>query len=237
MSFPETDNIHFEPLNEHDVQDGNTDLSRAPILEETPSDEVNFPISSPINSIESTLDSFSSGKLFLQRSLWLIGLLLLQSFSSWILSSFDEILKRHFLITIFLTMMLGTGGNAGAQTCVLFIRGLATKEIHSGNKMIIFLKEQRNGFVLGLILGLVGFLRVFVFHFFQKPNANFWMESLVISIALWAIVTSSVLFGSLLPIAFDRIGIDPAHSGPTIQVVMDMFGVVVICTTATLLLK
>lgn len=233
-TFPDNSEIQFQKIDDNEAQDATSDLRKAPILEDTSSDEVTIPMERPV---ENSVDSFSSPKHFFQRSFWLVGLLLLQSFSSWILSSFDEVLQKHFLITIFLTMMLGTGGNAGAQTCVLFIRGLATKEIHPGNKLGIFLREQRNGIFLGFILAGVGFLRVFVFHFFQKPNANFWMESLVISLSLFAIVTSSVLFGSLLPIALDKIGIDPAHSGPTIQVVMDMFGVVVICTTASLLLR
>lgn len=63
---------------------------------------------------------FSSIPLLAKRCLWLIGLLILQSFSSWILAAFDDLLKKHFVVALFLTMLIGTGGNAGSQSLKYF---------------------------------------------------------------------------------------------------------------------
>lgn len=67
------------------------------------------------------------------RLSWLVALLLFQSISSVILGYFEELIERHVVIALFLTMLIGTGGNAGNQSSAIVIRGLATGEIHRQN--------------------------------------------------------------------------------------------------------
>lgn len=155
------------------------------------------------------------------RIIWLIGLLIIQSFSSFILTTFDKILKKHFIIAIFLTMILGTGGNVSSQSCLIFVKGLAAGTINKSNLNVFFFKEQKNGIVLGLVLSFAGFIRIYLYHLFY-PSKNFWMEAFVIVISLFWLVYFSSLLGSLLPLIFYKVGIDPTHSGPSIQVMMDM---------------
>lgn len=170
------------------------------------------------------------------RIFWLIGLLIIQSFSSFILTIFDEILKKHFIIAIFLTMMLGTGGNVSSQSCLIFVKGLAKGTIDKSNLNAFFFKEQKNGIILGLVLGFSGFIRIYLYQIFY-PSKNFWMEAFVIVISLFWLVYFSSLMGSLLPLIFYKVGIDPTHSGPTIQVLMDMIGVSLICLISYLFLR
>eukprot|EP01080_Neovahlkampfia_damariscottae_P002073 gene2073-1945_t len=155
--------------------------------------------------------------IMFKRCGWLIGLLILQSCSSWILSFFDDVLKKHFIVAIFLTMMIGTGGNAGSQSTSIFIRGLATKEINTKNQIIIFLREQLNGVFIGFLLAIVGFIRVVLFQWIEG-NPVIWTEGFVISFSLFLIVITSVFVGSLLPLLLYQLNVDPVHASPTLQV-------------------
>jgi Mg/Co/Ni transporter MgtE len=156
-------------------------------------------------------------------------LLILQSGSSFILQSFADLISRHILITMYLTMLVGAGGNAGNQAAVLVIRRLATSRSFSVQSLII--RETFSAVIIGSLVTLVGFIRVWI----EERGAI--LPSLTISIALFCIVTSSILLGTLLPIILQRIvRIDPAHAGPIIQVVMDILGVCITCVIGQTLL-
>eukprot|EP00892_Ulva_mutabilis_P007579 jgi/Ulvmu1/5193/UM021_0210.1 len=160
------------------------------------------------------------------RGKWLLGLLFLQSASSIILDRYQEMLRDHLVITLFLTMLVGAGGNAGNQSAIKIIRGLATGKIdNTWTAMRQNVSQQaRVGIVLGSALALGGFLRVY-FSNGSLVNAS------AISLSLVTIVMSSVCLGSLLPFVLSRAGIDPANAGTSIQVAMDVLGVMITCVT------
>jgi Mg/Co/Ni transporter MgtE len=167
----------------------------------------------------------------MDRSGWLIGLLIFQSLSSFILRYNEALLQNHPSIVYFLTMLVGAGGNAGNQATVRAIRGIALGTLKEDTFVKFITKEAFTGMMLSVILGFFGFLRVTVLS-----SSTTFAESIAISIALLTIVFSSVFLGALLPILFHKIGIDPAHGGTTIQVVMDILGVIITCTVSTKLL-
>ncbi|CAF2519146.1 unnamed protein product [Rotaria sp. Silwood2] len=149
-------------------------------------------------------------------------LLILQSASSFILQSFSELISRHILITMYLTMLVGAGGNAGNQAAVLVIRRLATSNSFSIRSLII--RETFSAIIIGTIVTLIGFLRVLL----EEHGAI--LPSLTIGIALFCIITSSILLGTVLPIILQCvIHVDAAHAGPIIQVIMDILGVCITC--------
>lgn len=159
----------------------------------------------------------------------LSSLLILQSGSSFILQSFSELISRHILITMYLTMLVGAGGNAGNQAAVLVIRRLATSRSFSARSLIA--RETLSAIIIGSLVTLVGFIRVWI----EERGAL--LPSLTIGLALFCIVTSSILLGTLLPIILQRlIHIDPAHAGPIIQVIMDILGVCITCAIGQTLL-
>lgn len=156
-------------------------------------------------------------------------LLILQSGSSFILQSFAELISRHILITMYLTMLVGAGGNAGNQAAVLVIRRLATSRSFSARSLIA--RETLSAIIIGSSVTLVGFVRVWI----EERGAI--LPSLTIGLALFCIVTSSILLGTLLPIILQRLfHIDPAHAGPIIQVIMDILGVCITCAIGQALL-
>lgn len=171
----------------------------------------------------STIDTNDSQEQTLLQSLadrggWLVGLLVVQSLSSFILKSNEKLLQRHAVIVRFLTMLVGAGGNAGNQASVRVIRGLATGTVDDDNLRPYVLTEFRTGFFLSLLLGTAGCIRAAIFF---TPFA----ETLAITASLFMIVIISVVFGTTLPLLMKTVGIDPAHSSTTIQGMSTMIGV------------
>mmetsp|Transcript_8610 Transcript_8610/g.12761 ORF Transcript_8610/g.12761 Transcript_8610/m.12761 type:complete len:341 (-) Transcript_8610:210-1232(-) len=165
-----------------------------------------------------------------ERALWLVGLLVMQSFSGFILGNHEDLLKSHPAIIYFLTMLVGAGGNAGNQATVMVIRGLALGDINSRTRRRYICNEFKSAVALSAILGVFGCLRAAVF---LTPVP----ETVAVTITLYIIVFISVLLGVTLPLFLQRIGVDPAHSSTTIQVVMDILGVLLTVTVCAALLE
>jgi Mg/Co/Ni transporter MgtE len=174
-----------------------------------------------------------------------VGLLVLQSLSSFIIARNEVLLQNHLVIVRFLTMLVGAGGNAGNQASVGVIRGLATGLIRlhrtsnqdghehdaparrgwgGGGIRATLQRELLMAMGLSLILGVAGALRAALF---LTPAT----ETVAIAVCLVAIVFISVLLGAILPLAMKCFQIDPAHSSTTIQVVMDILGVLITVRT------
>lgn len=169
-------------------------------------------------------------RLVWQRGVWLVGLLIMQSFSSLILSSYSDMINKYTIIAVFLTMLIGTGGNAGNQSATLVIRGLTTKEMSRRNAYKVLLREFGISVIMASLLVIVSFLRVYYSY-------HDLVSALVISLSLFLIVTTSVVLGALIPIVLERFDIDPAHSAaPFLTTLMDILGVLIYCFVCSKLL-
>lgn len=163
------------------------------------------------------------------RAGWLVGLLVLQSMSSFILARNEALLQKHLVIVRFLTMLVGAGGNAGNQASVRVIRGLAVGTIDPHNPQKVLKRELAMGVALSLVLGVAGCIRAAVF---MTP----WLETVAITASLFMIVSISIILGAIMPLGMKLSGIDPAHSSTTIQVVMDILGVTItVCVSSFIL--
>jgi hypothetical protein len=125
------------------------------------------------------------------RGRWLLGLLVLQSMSSFVLDSYQELIQDHLVVTLFLTMLVGAGGNAGNQSAIKVIRGLATGSLKPTTAGIRRAMQQQLavGLMLGVGLAAGGWLRVYV------TNGNA-LNATAISVSLFLIVLTSVLAGT-----------------------------------------
>lgn len=126
-------------------------------------------------------------------------------------------------------MLVGAGGNAGNQASVRVIRGLALGTLNEDTQSQFLTRELKMAVSLSTILSIAGFLRASVFH---TPLP----ETLAVTTALAMIVFSSICLGAILPLILKRMGVDPAHSSTTIQVVMDILGVILAVLVSNLLL-
>jgi len=188
--------------------------------------------------------------IYRSRIVALVTLLLFQSLSSSILQRYEQLIADHTVITLFLTMLVGAGGNAGNQAAVSAITGLATKEYSTRNIFKVLFRELIVAFLIASTLFVIGIGRVVLFYYgkegtiniFGASNANEIMEPKImviasISMSLFIIAFISVLIGAILPFLFKMIKLDPQHAGPTIQVIMDIMGVFITCYISSILLS
>lgn len=160
----------------------------------------------------------SFGEALRDRAYWLVGLLIMQSLSGIILSRNELLLANHPVIIYYLTMMVGAGGNAGNQASVRVIRGIALGTLNDRTRGQFLVRELKMAATLSFILSVAGFCRTICF---RTP----FPEAITVTMALSLIVFSSICLGAVLPLILERIGVDPAHSSTTIQVIMDILGV------------
>eukprot|EP00978_Attheya_sp_CCMP212_P000414 scaffold838_cov41-Attheya_sp.AAC.1 len=164
-----------------------------------------------------------------ERAYWLCGLLALQSLSGLILARNEALLQNHPVIIYFLTMLVGAGGNAGNQASVRVIRGLALGTLNEQTQRQFLNREFKMACALSAILTVTGFVRAALFH---TP----FPETVAVTMALFVIVFSSICLGAILPLILKWIGVDPAHSSTSIQVVMDILGVLLTVAVSTTIL-
>ena len=160
-----------------------------------------------------------------ERGKWLVLLMIFQSLASMVLAQFEDLIKQHVVIALFLTMLIGSGGNAGGQSVAKAIHEIAVRGRTSGDMTLALRAAKRSIAValwLAVILAWTAWVRVWIFHGGME-------NSLAISSSCGVIVFSSIIIGSMLPYAMLALGMDEIHAGAVIQVAMDIYGVTVTC--------
>jgi len=167
-------------------------------------------------------------KLALNRLPWLVGLLLLQSFSAAIMGGFEKLLERHIIVTLFVPMLVGSGGNAGNQPGVMVTRALSTGEMR-GNVKKLLRKEVVMAFITATVIGVLGFCRVLMD---PHPDPT---SALAIGLSLWCVVFAAIFLGIFFSLMMDRFGIDPAAgSAPLLTTIADLIGISLLCIVSSL---
>ena len=198
------------------------------VIEEEASEDV-YKMSG-VGHVEHTYFETPLFQMFYERGKWLVPLLLFQSVSGQIMSRFDGMLAEHVVIAFFLTMLIGTGGNAGNQSATLVIRGLATGEINRQQGLLVLMREFAIGLMIAASLALISWGRVMV------TNGNTVIAT-AISLSLFLIVLASMVLATLIPLALERLGIDPAHSAaPFLATLMDIIGIIIYCSICSYML-
>jgi len=156
------------------------------------------------------------------RFLWMLILMLSATITGYIISSFEKGFMVLPILMSFIPMLMNTGGIAGSQSSTLIIRGLAVGEIELKDIFLILWKEFRVGLLCGLGLGIVNFIRVFIFY------RNDVMLCLTITLSLLFTILMAKTIGSVLPIFAKRLKIDPAiMSAPLLTTIVDALSLVI----------
>ena len=165
-------------------------------------------------------------KVFKSRIPWLLLLMLSSSFASAILGRFEGVLPAVLLL--FAPMLMGTGGNAGAQSSVTVIRGISLGEISFKELPRVIFRELRLSFFVGVSLGVAAFLKLILIDRFLMQNPGITMSvALVVAISLAAVVVTAKLVGASLPLIAKKIGLDPAvMASPVITTLVDVISLV-----------
>ena len=154
--------------------------------------------------------------LWKARIPWLLILMLSSTFTSKILQSFEDALVSCAALTAFIPMLMGTGGNAGAQVSVTVIRGLSLGEIRLRDVFRILWKEWRVSLLCGITLSVVNFGKMLLVDRVTIPVA------MTVSLTVLAVVVIAKLVGGLMPVLAKRLGFDPAvMANPFITTIVD----------------
>ncbi|MFW6118211.1 MAG: magnesium transporter [Chloroflexota bacterium] len=156
-----------------------------------------------------------------RRGVWLLLLIAVNTVTGAIIAQQQELLSEILILAAFIPLLIGTGGNVGAQSATVVIRGLATGEVKPRRALTVVLREAGIGALLGIVLGAVALGWAYAL------GRNLEVAA-VVSTTLVAISIMATLAGGALPFAFRLLKIDPALvSAPFITTVMDIFGVAV----------
>lgn len=169
-----------------------------------------------------------------QRLSVLVTLLLLQSASQLVLELYEDMIAANVVIPLFLTMLIGAGGNAGNQAAVYAISGLVSGELKASHFRSLFRREMAVGLLSSSCLFLIGLVRVYWYYVQEdvQPTPIF-TTVFAISLSLFLIVLLSVGLGCALPFFLLRLRVNVEHAAPVIQVLMDILGVVITCVTCS----
>lgn len=179
-----------------------------------------------------------------KRIPWLIVLLILGLTQSFLMTGFEKVVACLPIIVFFQTLVLGMSGNSGTQSLAVTIRTVSTVDKEKSYVGRTLFREIRVGFLNGLILGILAFLFVFLFLLFTNQGVTTetfdYIEALkaagIVASSLLISMTISSFIGSLIPIFFKKINIDPAvASGPFITTVNDLTAMLIYYGLAALL--
>jgi magnesium transporter len=178
-------------------------------------------------------------KMVRKRGTWLLVLFLGEMLTATAMGFFEHEIARAVVLALFIPLIISSGGNSGSQAATLIVRAMALKEISFGDWWKVLRREFAAGLVLGSILGLIGFLRIFMWSQFSGIYGEHYLGvAMTVGITLVLVVLWGTLSGSLLPIFLRRLGLDPAVvSTPFVATMVDVTGLVIYFTTALLLLK
>ena len=168
---------------------------------------------------------------WLKRIPWLLVLMLSATFTGSIITHFESALSQVVILTAFIPMLMGSGGNAGGQSSVTIIRSLSLGEIRMGNILKILWKEFRVALLCGITLAVAAFAKIMVI---DRTSVS---VALVVSLTLLATVIVAKLVGASLPILAKRVGLDPAvMASPFITTVVDAVSLLIYFSIATSIL-
>lgn len=156
-----------------------------------------------------------------RRVVWLFILLLTNTVTGAIIRSQEALLQQVVILAAFIPLLTGTGGNVGAQSSTVVIRGLNTEEIKNMGAGKVIFREAAAGILLGLILGTMAT----VWAYFLQGS---WAVAMSVGVSLVAIALLASVAGSALPFLFRSFGLDPAlMSAPFITTAVDVLGVLI----------
>lgn len=170
---------------------------------------------------------------------WLLLLMISSTFTGIIIAGYEERLAGSLILTAFIPMLMGTGGNAGSQSSVTIIRSLSLDEIEFKDIFWVMFKECRVSILCGAILGVVNFGKILLVDgwMLQNEEINVWI-SLVVSLTLVITIIVAKIIGCSLPMIAKKLHLDPAvMASPFITTIVDVVSLLVYFWIATSVLN
>jgi magnesium transporter len=178
-------------------------------------------------------------KMIRKRAGWLCALFLSEMLTTSAMQGFQSELEKAIVLTLFIPLIMSSGGNSGSQATSLLIRALALRELRLADWWRVALRELPTGIMLGTILGVIGIARITLWQMFglYDYGAHWMLIAATVGTTLVGIVTFGSLVGSMLPFLLRTVGFDPAAaSAPFVATLVDVTGLVIYFGVAALIL-
>lgn len=194
-----------------------------------------------IGAVE-TLDApylkISMFEMLKKRGGWLMILFLGEMFTATAMAFFEDELSKAVVLSMFIPLIISSGGNSGSQASTLIIRAIALREVRLRDWWRVLGRELVTGVCLGLVLGCIGFIRIMLW-----PNretlytAHYVLVAATVCVSVVGVVLWGTISGSMLPFILKKVGFDPASaSAPAVATLVDVTGLVIYFTVASFIL-
>jgi magnesium transporter len=180
-----------------------------------------------------------------KRAGWLVILFLGEMLTATAMATFQDEIARAVVLALFLPLIISSGGNSGSQASTLIVRAMALGEVTLRDWWRVAGREIQAGLSLGVILGIIGTLRVALWsivgekYFHRELYGPHWpLVAITVGLALIGVVLWGSLSGSMLPFVLRRVGADPAtSSAPFVATLVDVTGLVIYFSIALLIMR
>ncbi|MBS1975165.1 MAG: magnesium transporter [Bacteroidetes bacterium] len=184
-------------------------------------------------------------KLIKKRIGWLVILFLSEMLTATAMAYFSDEIAKAVVLSIFVPLIMSSGGNSGSQASTLIIQAMAVGEVTIADWWRVIRREILSGLTLGSILGCIGFIRIFLWHLLMQHHiigdlyGQHWMLiGLTVGFSLIGVVLWGTLSGSMLPIVLKKLGADPAvSSAPFVATLVDVTGLVIYFSVAFIFMQ
>lgn len=161
-------------------------------------------------------------EIYKSRMPWLLFLMISATFTGRIITNYEASLASYAVLTVFIPMIMGTGGNAGGQASATIIRALSLDEVKFKDILKVLIKECTIGIICGLTLAICNFIKLLVIDQVQVTFA------IIVCVALLLTILLAKIIGSILPILADKIHLDPAvMANPIITTIVDAVSLII----------
>ncbi|HVU18105.1 MAG TPA: magnesium transporter [Candidatus Didemnitutus sp.] len=190
-------------------------------------------------ALDEPYTTISLPRMVKKRASWLVILFLGEMLTATAMGYFEDEIAKAVVLSIFLPLVISSGGNSGSQASTLVIRAMALGEITLSGWWRVLRREIQAGLSLGVILGIIGFLRIVIWSFFSTIyGAHPYMIAATVGTALIGIVMWGSIMGAMLPFVLKKCGLDPAtSSAPFVATLVDVTGLIIYFSVAMFMLR
>jgi magnesium transporter len=179
-------------------------------------------------------------RLVKKRVGWLIVLFLGEMLTASAMQYFEGSIAKAVVLAMFIPLIISSGGNSGSQASTLIIQAMALGEVTIADWWRVMRRELLSGTMLGITLGIIGFLRIFVWTMiFPTLYGPHWiLVGFTVGTALIGVVLWGSLAGSMLPLLLKKLGADPAtSSAPFVATLVDVTGLIIYFSIAVMIMS
>ena len=178
-------------------------------------------------------------QLIRKRGSVLVVLFLGETLTATAMGFFEEEISKAVVLSLFLPLIISSGGNSGSQASTLIIRAMALTEVTMRDWWRVAQREIFSGVALGVLLGAVGFVRIASWALLFNMYGEHWLLlAVTVGVALIGVVAWGSLMGAMLPFLLRKVGMDPAtSSAPFVATLVDVTGLIIYFLVAAAILR